>query len=213
VIIAIIQARMGSSRFPGKTLADLAGRPMLSRVVERVSQSRAIDKVVVATSIEVGDDPIAEFCAKEGVLCFRGSEDDVLDRRIDAGALGAIDLGRERRLIDALRQRREFQRLGPDARHQQNRSLIHVFVEIASRREHPPIPRLVDMRGAEAYGVKRGHDFRRLFVDGSEPPPLLEVLHHDEQPLLPAAARRRLDRGVEDLRDKLVGDRVGTELS
>jgi len=80
VIIAIIQARMGSSRFPGKTLADLAGRPMLSRVVERVSQSRAIDKVVVATSIAVGDDPIAEFCAKEGVLCFRGSEDDVLDR-------------------------------------------------------------------------------------------------------------------------------------
>jgi glutamate-1-semialdehyde 2,1-aminomutase/spore coat polysaccharide biosynthesis protein SpsF len=80
VIIAIIQARMGSSRFPGKTLADLAGRPMLSRVAERVSQSRAIDKVVVATSIAVGDDPIAEFCAKEGVLCFRGSEDDVLDR-------------------------------------------------------------------------------------------------------------------------------------
>jgi glutamate-1-semialdehyde 2,1-aminomutase/spore coat polysaccharide biosynthesis protein SpsF len=80
VIVAIVQARMGSSRFPGKTLADLMGRPMLARVAERVKLARAVDRVVVATSTAPQDDPIAEFCRKEQVACFRGSEDDVLDR-------------------------------------------------------------------------------------------------------------------------------------
>jgi glutamate-1-semialdehyde aminotransferase/spore coat polysaccharide biosynthesis protein SpsF (cytidylyltransferase family) len=96
---------MGSSRFPGKTLADLAGRPMLSRVVERVSQSHAIDKVVVATSVAAKDDPIAELCAKEGVPCFRGSEDDVLDRFYGAakehGADVVVRITADCPLIDA----------------------------------------------------------------------------------------------------------------
>jgi hypothetical protein len=140
-------------------------------------------------------------------------EDDVLDRRIDAGALGAIYLGRERRLIDVLRNRREVQRLGPDTRHQQNWSLVHVLVEIAPRREHAPLRCLIHMRGAGTHGVERGHDFRRPFVNGGESPPLLEILHQYEQPLLPVAARGRLDCGVEDFRDQFVGDRVGTEFS
>ncbi|HWZ83139.1 MAG TPA: aminotransferase class III-fold pyridoxal phosphate-dependent enzyme [Terriglobales bacterium] len=80
MIVAIVQARMGSSRFPGKTLADLLGRPMLDRVVDRASQARAVDQVVVATSSAPQDDLIAEFCAAEKVCCFRGSESDVLDR-------------------------------------------------------------------------------------------------------------------------------------
>jgi glutamate-1-semialdehyde 2,1-aminomutase/spore coat polysaccharide biosynthesis protein SpsF len=80
VIVAIVQARMGSSRFPGKTLATLLGQPMLARVVERVRQASRVDRVVVATSTGAADNPIAEFCRKEQILCFRGSEDDVLDR-------------------------------------------------------------------------------------------------------------------------------------
>jgi glutamate-1-semialdehyde 2,1-aminomutase/spore coat polysaccharide biosynthesis protein SpsF len=71
---------MGSSRFPGKTLADLAGRPMLARVVSRVRMAQAVERVVIATSTAVQDDPIAEFCREEKIACFRGSEDDVLDR-------------------------------------------------------------------------------------------------------------------------------------
>src|SRR6266404_1786482 len=59
VIVAIVQARMGSSRFPGKTLADLLGRPMLARIADRVRQARTIDRVVVATSTATQDDPIA----------------------------------------------------------------------------------------------------------------------------------------------------------
>jgi spore coat polysaccharide biosynthesis protein SpsF (cytidylyltransferase family) len=80
VIVAIIQARMGSSRLPGKTIADVAGRPLLLHVVERTQRARRVDKVVVATTDRSSDDPIADLCQREGIQCFRGSEDDVLDR-------------------------------------------------------------------------------------------------------------------------------------
>jgi len=80
VIVAIVQARMGSSRLPGKAIADVAGRPLLLRVVERVQRARRVDKVVVATTDQASDDPIATLCQLERVQYFRGSEDDVLDR-------------------------------------------------------------------------------------------------------------------------------------
>lgn len=79
-IVCIIQARMGSSRLPGKVLKNICGRPMLGWVVERASQSQLISKVVVATTINSCDDPIEEFCNTSGYACFRGSEFDVLDR-------------------------------------------------------------------------------------------------------------------------------------
>ena len=80
MIVAIIQARMGSSRLPGKTIADVAGRPLLLHVVEQGQSARRVDKVVVATTDRSSDDPIAALCQIEGIHCFRGSEDDVLDR-------------------------------------------------------------------------------------------------------------------------------------
>ena len=85
MILAIIQARMGSSRFPGKTLAEISGKPMLWHVVRLVRAARAVDEVVVATTCVASDDPIASFCQREGIVCFRGSEDDVLDRFYQAG--------------------------------------------------------------------------------------------------------------------------------
>ena len=75
---------MGSTRLPGKVLADIVGRPMLWHVVNRVKQSKLVDRVVVATSNKAGDDPIADFCNREGHACFRGSEDNVLDRYYQA---------------------------------------------------------------------------------------------------------------------------------
>ena len=77
---AIIQARMNSSRLPGKVLTNLAGKPMLWHVVNRTLRAERIDQVVVATSDQDSDDPIAEFCKIRGIYCFRGSLDDVLDR-------------------------------------------------------------------------------------------------------------------------------------
>jgi spore coat polysaccharide biosynthesis protein SpsF len=79
-VVAIIQARMSSSRLPGKVLLPLANKPVLAHVVERLSYSRLIEKIVVATSVASSDDPIADFCHKNHILCFRGSLEDVLDR-------------------------------------------------------------------------------------------------------------------------------------
>ena len=78
--VAIIQCRMGSSRLPGKVMADILGKPMLSHVVTRVSRARRLDLVTVATSTHASDDPVAEYCSGAGLPCFRGSEEDVLDR-------------------------------------------------------------------------------------------------------------------------------------
>ena len=79
-ILAIIQARMSSSRLPGKVLRDLGGKPMLERVISRVSRARHINGLVVATTVDSTDDPIAAFCARRGTPVFRGSLYDVLDR-------------------------------------------------------------------------------------------------------------------------------------
>ena len=78
--IAIIQARMGSTRLPGKVLKDIAGKPMLFRVLERVSLANQLDGILVAATLDASDDPLADFCLKQGYQCFRGSQFDVLDR-------------------------------------------------------------------------------------------------------------------------------------
>lgn len=78
--VAIVQARMGAQRLPGKVLLDLAGEPLLKRVVTRLDRANALEQVVVATSTESGDDAVAGLCDREGWACYRGSEHDVLDR-------------------------------------------------------------------------------------------------------------------------------------
>jgi len=85
-IVAIIQARMGSTRLPGKVLADVAGRSMLARVWERLSRAATIDRVMVATTTEPPDRAVAAECDRLGAPCFRGSPWDVLGRYHDAAA-------------------------------------------------------------------------------------------------------------------------------
>jgi glutamate-1-semialdehyde 2,1-aminomutase/spore coat polysaccharide biosynthesis protein SpsF len=81
---------MNSSRLPGKVLADIAGRPMLHRVVERTRRARLVDEAAVATTTDAVDDPVATYCKTEAIACFRGNERDVLDRYYQAArALGA----------------------------------------------------------------------------------------------------------------------------
>ncbi len=79
-IVAIIQARMASSRLPGKVLRDLAGEPMLARVVERVRQAQMVNAVMVATTTDASDDPVVDLCSQRGYAYSRGSQQDVLDR-------------------------------------------------------------------------------------------------------------------------------------
>jgi len=87
MILAILQARMSSSRLPGKVLMPLAGAPMMVRQIERVARSRRIDRLVVATSANPGDDIIEKTARREGIDVHRGPLDDVLARFL--GALSA----------------------------------------------------------------------------------------------------------------------------
>lgn len=83
-VMAILQARMSSTRLPGKVLKPLAGKPMLQRQLERIGRARLVDTIVVATSAEASDEPIAALCAGLGVACYRGPLADVLGRFIGA---------------------------------------------------------------------------------------------------------------------------------
>src|SRR5579862_4030070 len=80
LVLGVLQARVSSTRLPGKVLKPILGQPMLARQIERLRRSQRIDKLVVATSDHFSDDPIAALCNRLDLPCFRGSLNDVLDR-------------------------------------------------------------------------------------------------------------------------------------
>lgn len=83
-IVATIEARMTSTRLPGKVMLPLAGVPAIGRMVERVKRSQLIDEVIVATTVNHTDDELVEYLKSEEISYFRGSEDDVMLRVLDA---------------------------------------------------------------------------------------------------------------------------------
>lgn len=89
--IAIIQARLGSTRLPGKVLADLGGAPLLARMIERLRAAKSLAGIVVATPEGERDAPIRALAARLDVPCFAGSEDDVLSRYAGAAASSGAD--------------------------------------------------------------------------------------------------------------------------
>lgn len=117
-VLLVVQARTGSTRLPGKVLLPLAGAPLLQRQIERLLAARERFELVVATTKEPADDPIAGLCASLGVRCFRGHPTDLLDRHYRAAcAFGAdavakvpsdcplIDPGAVERVLRAFRAR------------------------------------------------------------------------------------------------------------
>lgn len=88
----IVQARMGSTRLPGKVLMDLCGAPMLVRVIERLKQARGVDEIIVATSTHAADDMVEKTAQSQGIKVFRGSEDDVLSRYYYAAKQQKLDI-------------------------------------------------------------------------------------------------------------------------
>ncbi|MDA8226440.1 MAG: glycosyltransferase family protein [Desulfitobacterium hafniense] len=80
MILAILQARVSSTRLPGKVLKPIMGVPMLLRQTERIGRAKNINKMIVATSREQGDDVLEQLCLANGIYCFRGSLSDVLER-------------------------------------------------------------------------------------------------------------------------------------
>ena len=83
-VIACVQARMGSTRLPGKVLRDIEGKPMLWHVVNRIKCSLSVSSTVVLTSLNAQDDEIERFCLKNNIKIYRGKEEDVLDRYYQA---------------------------------------------------------------------------------------------------------------------------------
>ena len=79
-VLCILQARVSSTRLPGKVLKPILGEPMLARQIERIARAERVDALTVATSDQASDDGVAGLCERLGVDCYRGSLDDVLDR-------------------------------------------------------------------------------------------------------------------------------------
>lgn len=90
--VAVIQARMGSSRLPGKVMLPLAGDHVLEHVVRRIESATTVDEVVVATSTEKRDDIVQRYASRAGASVFRGSEDDVLARMFEAATEADADV-------------------------------------------------------------------------------------------------------------------------
>lgn len=91
MILAILQARVSSTRLPGKVLKPLLGKPMILRQIERLKRTRSIDRLLIATSVGPEDDALASLCRENGLECFRGSLDDVLDRFYQAAKTSQPD--------------------------------------------------------------------------------------------------------------------------
>jgi len=86
-IDAIIQARLSSTRLPGKVLKQICGRELLGHVIDRVSSAKSIDRIIVATTTNVKDDELCDWLENENVIYFRGSENNVLDRFVETSKL------------------------------------------------------------------------------------------------------------------------------
>ncbi|HWK29032.1 MAG TPA: glycosyltransferase family protein [Solirubrobacter sp.] len=90
--VAIVQCRMTSTRLPGKVLADLGGKPLLERQLERLARCRRLDEIVLATTVNAADDPLVALGARLGIGVHRGSEHDVLRRYAEAAARFRADV-------------------------------------------------------------------------------------------------------------------------
>jgi len=117
-VVALIQARMGSTRLPGKILKNLEGKPVIWHIWDRLKRVNQIDEVVIATSIEEANNVLNECLEKYGIKYFRGSEDNVLDRFYKAaeyfGANVVIRITADCPLIDSYWVSKAIQKIGDD---------------------------------------------------------------------------------------------------
>ena len=92
--VATVEARMSSTRLPGKVSRTILGKPMLELLIERLKRAQSLDEIVVATTKNPADNVIEELAHRIGVNCFRGSEEDVLERVLRAAMAAKADLRR-----------------------------------------------------------------------------------------------------------------------
>jgi spore coat polysaccharide biosynthesis protein SpsF len=131
--VAIIQARMSSSRLPGKVLKEAGGRPLLERMVERVNCSVRVDEALVATTIDPSDDAIVDFCTARKTPYFRGNLMDVLDRYYQAALLYQAEL--------VVRLTGDCPFIDPVLVDETINALLHAGADFACNRLPPPMSR------------------------------------------------------------------------
>ncbi|MBN2121134.1 MAG: glycosyltransferase family protein [Candidatus Omnitrophica bacterium] len=91
-VVLIIQARMGSTRLPGKSMLDLAGAPLIARLIERVKRAGGLEAIVLATTVKTQDDVLKRIADDYGIFSFRGSENDLVDRYYQAAKVFKADI-------------------------------------------------------------------------------------------------------------------------
>ena len=90
-IVAVVQARMRSSRLPNKVMKLICNEPLIGLLFSRLSKAKEIDRIILATSIDQSNDPLVKYIQELGYFCFRGSENDVLDRYLQAAKTVGAD--------------------------------------------------------------------------------------------------------------------------
>ena len=131
--IAIIQARMSSSRLPGKVLKEVGGRPLLGRMVERVRRAHLIDQTLVATTVDLSDEPIVQYCERGQIPVFRGDLMDVLDRYYQAARAQQADV--------IVRLTGDCPLIDPDLIDETIKALLRGKADFACNRLPPPFTR------------------------------------------------------------------------
>ena len=131
--VAIIQARMSSSRLPGKVLKEAGGRPLLSRMVERVRRAKLVNETVVATTVDPSDDVLAEFCQVENLPFYRGNLMDVLDRYYQTALAHQADI--------VVRLTGDCPFIDPDLVDETIQALLTQNADFACNRLPPPLTR------------------------------------------------------------------------
>jgi len=157
--VAIIQARMGSSRLPGKVLLGLNCDPVLAHDVRRVRKATTIDTIIVATSTETADDVIEQICVERGIPVHRGSETNVQQRVFDAAIADDTDV--------VVRITADCPLLDPDVIDAVVETLQQTNADYASNIQQRTFPRGLDV---EAFTFE---SFRRVHTEATEP-------HHRE---------------------------------
>ncbi len=199
-VVAVVQARMSSTRLPGKVLADLAGRPALELLIARLSRCEQLDEIVVATSTDPSDDAIVQWCDLHAVNCVRGSLVDVLARfRLAVEATDAAAIVRitadcpliDPRTVDGLvslfiKENLDYCGLSGDFPHGLDceiftRDALFAAEEEATAdydREHvtPFLKRHRDRFGTAPYAPFTGHAHERWTLDYPEDLSLLQAI-------------------------------------
>jgi spore coat polysaccharide biosynthesis protein SpsF len=170
-VVAAIQARMGSTRLPGKVMLPLAGEHVLTHVVRRAEAARTVDEVVVATSTTGADDIVARYAERAGATVTRGSEPDVLNRLFEAATVADADI--------VVRITADCPLLDPGTIDSVVRHLVDSAAEYASNTLDRSFPRGLDVE-AFTYG-----SFERVHAEASTPTQREHVTpyyhQHDDQ--------------------------------